>query len=822
MRQILCCLLFLSALPVYAQVDLSANNFLALPDGHDITLKDGFVKKIKIGNEEYAVSCSGWEGLHPDTGIEDGAFRLSATAEQPANHICQVITFDPPIKMPIFLAAKCQSNTTRLDDYCALYLDVIYDDGTPLWGQLVGFPKGQYDFRCGEFNFQPEKPIREIRAYLLIRKAEGVVWFKDIFIGPTPLLPIRFQAIGGLFGPGSAAVYARQSWYDPEIAMQLALNTIDGNEIASCFSAQIPLLVHAGSPIDALPAIVACSVNRKGETALVTKLIDTTPCDNGRGYCVWTTTSMERVYPYSLPRVASDDGTQIVPLEQTVRENAALREKLKSPSAHIELAQNEYESFQVAVLSPIALENVKVSFSDLVLGDNPEIKISSQNLDWKQVGFVRAEKIRNHRYDTEGIPGWWPDPLLPVECFSLAECRTQPVWVTLYAPKGTTPGTYHGTMTIVPNGAPKTEIALTVTVWDFELPDEGHFKTAFALMDGFLESVYQQRPTTPELRKRYGDFLLQHRLTPEGDISRTRTPVLDELEHYRGRGLGAFNILNMVEDRGNSTWVCNSPPEFYTPEFKEKMFRMLKPYIEELRRRNLSKQAYIYTFDERGDEYKEIMTEFFGMIKEHFPEVSTLTTSHFPTDPELMKTMHIDWMCPLTSSYDYETAEKCRAAGQQVWAYICCGPDYPYMNIMCRFPLIESREIFWQAYQEQFDGLLYWGLNIWGLANNVPIDPANGPFLDWSIESYIGGHIYGDGRLIYAGMNGQPIGSIRLANLRDGLEDYEYLHKVREKTDSLQNARDLAQPLVPQLTEFNRNPQTLYKQRRKLVEAISE
>jgi len=813
------CFLFLSALSVYAQIVPSENNFLAPPENRTIVLEEAFTKIMILGTEEHAVTCSGWKALDGNAGLEGETFRLNASQEQPAAHLLQVITFDPPIKMPIFLAAQCQSDMVRLSDYCALFLDVIYDDETPLWGKIVGFPKGRYDFRHGELSFQPEKPIREIRAYLLIRKAEGTVWFKDVFIGPAPLLPIRFLAIGGLFGPGSAAIYARPAWYDPDTSLQLAINTPEGRNITTCFSAQTPLLIHGGSQTELSSGIASCSVNRKGETARVTEMIDMTPCDHGRGYCVWTTTSMERVYPYSLPRVASDDATQIIPVDQMIKEKTALREKLKFPTAKLELAQNEYESFQVAVLSPAKLEKVNVVFSDLVFNGNPGVKISSQNLDWKQVGFIRADKIQNHRHDTEGVPGWWPDPLLPVENFTLSSGQTQPIWVTFYAPKGTTPGTYHGTMTLVPANAPKTEIELTVTVWNFELPDEGHFRTAFAMMDGFLEKVYQQYPTTPELRKNYGDFLLKHRFTPEGDISRTRTPVLEELEYYRNRGLGAFSILNMVTDRGDATWVCNSPKTTYTPEFKEKMLQILKPYIEELRQRNLSQQAYIYTFDERGEDHKEIITEFFGMIKEYFPEVSTFTTSYFPVDVELMKDMNIDWLCPLTPLYDYEQAETCRADGRQVWTYICCGPDYPYMNIMCRFPLIESREIFWQAYQEQFDGLLYWGLNIWDRPNNTPINPMDGPFLNWSIESYIGGPIYGDGRLIYAGINGQPIGSIRLANLRDGLEDYEYLYQVGEKY-SLNEARNLSQSLVPQLTEFNRNPQILYDLRRKVAEMI--
>jgi hypothetical protein len=261
----------------------------------------------------------------------------------------------------------------------------------------------------------------------------------------------------------------------------------------------------------------------------------------------------------------------------------------------------------------------------------------------------------------------------------------------------------------------------------------------------------------------------------------------------------------------------------YTEEFKAKTLNRLKPYMEQLRQHGLSKQAYIYTFDERNADYGDVMRAFFGMIKEFFPEVKTFTTSYFVHKLEEMREMNVDWTCPLTSRYDFDEAERCRQDGRQVWSYICCGPVQPYANIMCRFPLIESRLIFWQCFQQQFDGLLYWGVNIWDRETNVPINPEDGPFLQWSIESYLDDSscIYGDGRLIYAGIDGQPIGSIRLANLRDGLEDYEYLYQIRAKNaGSWEKARELCVPVSSTLTDFSRNPFDLYQQRRKVVREL--
>lgn len=815
-------LVLLSCTPeVHAQLAATNGNFLLPPEGQNTGLEAGFEKTILAGGKPCRVTCTGWQHLGVGGAtVEENTFKLSTDADSPTVQICQVMRFDPPILMPLRISAECRGDTEKVEAGCALYLDFTFDDGTPLWAVQAKFPPGTYDFRDGVQTFHPEKPVREIRAYAFLRQASGTAWFRNIYVGPVPLLPMRFQCLGGLFGQGTAAMYARPNTNDSDIHLQYTLYHPDGTLLASKVPGQSPLWIF--TPQEVAPELVsaACHVNRNGETVHLSQLADTAPCDNARGYCVWTTTSMERIYPHSLPRVASDDATGHVPAQVQKEEMSALRQRLEHPTATLELARNEYESFQIAVLSPRELRDVEVRFSDLTHTSRKDAKIAATHLDWKQVGFVRAEKIQRHPADTEGMAGWWPDPLLPVQKFTLPAGQTQPLWVTLYAPPGTPAGTYHGTVRLMPQNAPATEIPLTVTVWDFELPAESHFPTAFALMDGFLEHVYDQRPTTPELRKTYGDFLLRHRLMPEGDISRTRLPVPDELEHYRGRGLGVFNLLNMVEDRGTRTWMCNSPPETYTPEFLAKMRETLAPCVETLRKRGLADRAYVYTFDERGEDYTEIITAFFGMVKAEFPEVATFTTSHFPADPEVMRQMNIDWLCPLTAAYDAAKAERCRAEGRKVWAYVCCIPDYPYMNILCRFPLIEAREIFWQAYRERFDGLLYWGVNIWTGDANRPIDPADGPFLDWSVESYAGGAIYGDGRLIYAGIDQQPIGSVRLANLRDGLEDYEYLHQAALHLDSPQRARQLADPLVHGMTDFHRSPAKLYRQRRALAEII--
>jgi hypothetical protein len=63
-------------------------------------------------------------------------------------------------------------------DY-ALYLDLVYADGTPLWGQTAPFAVGTHDWQRREVVVVPDKPIRSVTLNLLLRGHAGQAWFRD-------------------------------------------------------------------------------------------------------------------------------------------------------------------------------------------------------------------------------------------------------------------------------------------------------------------------------------------------------------------------------------------------------------------------------------------------------------------------------------------------------------------------------------------------------------------------------------------------------------------------------------------------------------------
>jgi hypothetical protein len=477
----------------------------------------------------------------------------------------------------------------------------------------------------------------------------------------------------------------------------------------------------------------------------------------------------------------------------------------------LDLARNERESFQICLRAgEKPAGDVRVGLSALKSGGKQLPQIT-----WNRVGYVWVEKPADHPLSPRRGASWWPDPLLPARSFGICPGEVQPLWFTVHAPRDASPGTYTGKITIS-EGPGVINVPVEVVVHRATLPVKGHIKTAFALMDGHMKKVYGQ--ITPETRRKYTDFLLEHRLNPD-DISRTTLPDLDELSYANTRGLNAFNILNVVpEPKPGTTWVCFAELKDYTPEFKKRFFERLDAFVPELEKRGLLDKAYIYGFDERGPEYIPIIKDMFGEIRKRYPRIHTLSTCWPPagTDP---LSLNVDWFVPLSRSYDPTLAADVRKRGGEMWWYICCGPGYPYANWMLEFPLIESRVIWWQAFQNDVEGFLYWGLNIWERKNNdKPIPDTAGPRLDWSLTSGWNGEFHGDGVLVFPGEHG-PLSTIRLENIRDGLDDVELLRLYRKKSGP-QKAQEVVSRVSRNRTTFTRKPDDLANARLAMLRAL--
>lgn len=82
---------------------------------------------------------------------------------------------------PIVASAwsKAEGVSGTADHDYSIYLDLVFSDGTPLWGQVAEFKAGTHDWQRGQVAIYPEKPVKSISFYLMFRNHAGKASFRD-------------------------------------------------------------------------------------------------------------------------------------------------------------------------------------------------------------------------------------------------------------------------------------------------------------------------------------------------------------------------------------------------------------------------------------------------------------------------------------------------------------------------------------------------------------------------------------------------------------------------------------------------------------------
>lgn len=514
-------------------------------------------------------------------------------------------------------------------------------------------------------------------------------------------------------------------------------------------------------------------------------------------------TSMEKVLPRGLPPTLTTDS-----------------------EVRVSLARNEKEAIQVVVVPcERDLRDVRLRVTDLVGPDGA--KLASGSIDLPVMGYVETKSTPP--YGSSHV-GWWPDPILEFqESADIATGDNQSFWMRVRAPEEQPPGTYRGKLLVGLDGRSSFAFDLTVQVRDFGLPRHSPLPLAvtfwpmFYAADGSSEGELLD-PSWRAHKDEWADMLADHYLSYDSLYAfKTWAPDFDILErlHREGR-LGRFNL------GGYS--VCGETAE-ETAAWRASTIDVIRPRYERAKELGILDHAYIYGCDENPPERFPGVERAAMLLKQAFPEVLVLTTTYdqsYSLD-SIIKSM--DGFTPLTPSYDRERADLARAAGKEVWWYICCGPHHPHANMFIEYPAIEGR-LLMGAMTAKYrpDGFLYYETSIW---NSAPIE--SGPYTEWDPRSWTTYH--GDGSWTCMGPDATPLPTIRLENFRDGLEDYAY-YRILEATiakvkaaPSLGKAEvewllqaegllDVPEDLVKSMTDYSRDPALVYRFREAIADAI--
>jgi len=514
------------------------------------------------------------------------------------------------------------------------------------------------------------------------------------------------------------------------------------------------------------------------------------------------------------------------PLVTVFRDDALPR----NPAPALELAacRNEREVGQLVVL-PIEgeLRGVRVEGSDLV---GAEGRIARENVEMNVVDYV---EVKRTRYRQERL-GWYPDPLLPLGLFDVAEDSLQPVWVAVYVPRGTPPGDYEGEIRVKPANAPALTVPVRLRVWDFELPVRPALRTSFALFEDQINKFYGWTGDLPqELRRQHYDLLLKRRISAGCCYSETPMPRIEDLDYCIERGSNAITLG-------------------YVPSDWKAKLDQIEPYLAHLKEKGWFDLAWLYGFDEVGESGYGHVREIYGKVAERFPGLKRAVTLGSIADPDLLAGA-VDIFIQETDRYRDDLKRR-QKAGDEVWVYLSMWPRHPHANAFVDYPRLDQRIVPWQCWKERVDGFMYYAINIWWTNcawepdtqgdSRVPEDPAvrqalregkRYPDVPWN--TYCGdGAMAGDGQLVYPGRSGRLLSSTRLECVSQGIEDYDYLallngltQELRAKDTQGQYAEVLRRSeellavrrrVTADWTHYTKDPAVLEAERRALAQQI--
>lgn len=534
--------------------------------------------------------------------------------------------------------------------------------------------------------------------------------------------------------------------------------------------------------------------------------------------------------------------------------------------AEIAAARNEVESFQVVVaalegnctVSAVKFEQLKSAAGNVIGGEN--------------IKLYREEyaRVRQSTRDAELPPGLYPDALVPfidpisgepilpfsrsqkrwgepavtvghdmyAVPFDVFDGQNQPLWIDVRVPADVAAGVYEGKVVVHSNRG-KVELPVKMQVWDFTLPDgpthSNHFG-GFARV-ATLFNVKRGSPEFREIELRYCRAMAEHRLNPPLPDYMLPKPaadgslVIDPEAHAQLRKfMDELHVTDFEIPRSPFGRLPHSTTgdsyKTIAPEQREKALRYYRDYYNYVKSNGWLERAYVYLLDEPNtkENYEQVLV-LAAVVHEAAPELKCLvveqTYPHDPSWPDIDPA--VDIWCPLWGFIDRETINQKLQNGDAVWSYTAlvqrAPPYHPQFNEVkgksppfwhLDRPLLVYRVPTWINRQYGITGLLYWS-TVTGV-----IEPWFNPAFAHPRHFNGGGYLFYPGAP--CGMAG-PVASMRLKNLRDGMEDYEYF-TLLEKWAGADAVKKIVDEIAPNWWEYAREPQAILKARAALATAI--
>lgn len=536
-------------------------------------------------------------------------------------------------------------------------------------------------------------------------------------------------------------------------------------------------------------------------------------------------------------------------------------------------AKNEVVSFQVIVNSlekNIQVTNMRISDLTGNLGI-----IRKENIALFREEYVRVRqsslraKLPPGLYTDQLIPFINPQTGVPIEPynshvgadgnevesgfhmyglpFNVWKGENQPIWVDVSIPKDAVAGKYEGTITIDVNDASiingknkgaslnKVSIPITLTVWNFTLPDGPSLRNCFEGVQGISRvfNVDLNSEKYREIEMQYCKMMSANRINPP--LPKSLLPEMMEdgslkIDPERDKAL-----KNFIKDLHVTDFEIPMPSlKNRATTNREKAIRYFKDYYQYVKENGWDNRAYVYLLDEpNSKESYEMVLKLGALVHEAASQLRCLVTEQpyqqNPSWPDIDPA--VDIWCSLFSFIDRNSINEKLSHGDEVWTYpavVQRAPSYsPIYNKVKNFdppywqidqPLSSYRVPAWINWQYKITGLLYWST----VYSSTTITGVEDP---WTLPIYFssgGDADNGEGYLMYpgtpCGIDG-PIASMRLKNIRDGMNDYEYF-VILEKLAGRDVVTKIVSQEAPNWWAVSYDPKTVLSTRERIANEI--
>ena len=480
--------------------------------------------------------------------------------------------------------------------------------------------------------------------------------------------------------------------------------------------------------------------------------------------------------------------------------------------------RGECESFQVIVRGAEAgTVAATISISDLAgpAGRN----ILKSNLQLYREQYVHIAQGSPDRGGTNRPlgPGWYADALIPLTGratggasatpgknagsqwsvgFTEVGRKNQPFWLDVCVPRDAKSGEYRGNVSVADKDGAVT-VAVTLQVWNFELPLRPSLRSAFW--------IYNDAASKPPIS--YADQAENQKLLLEHKIMPLMVDPAKEREFVDHWGLN-FTLLKWFDTA--SYGHCNQPA---APSVTDLLF------LQGQHQSDLPLYVYL------GDEVTQC-TNIFPILKQWSANIRRAGLTSMLTAVPVAElrddgqedghsTADIWVLLPkqfVSSAADVTAA---RNKGDQFWGYTAVVQDSYSPKWAIDFSPANYRILGGFLSQTQgVSGLLYWAVNSWAI--HATPDPWNNLIYKQNAP----GIPPGEGWLVYPAPQGVGfVPSLRLKWIRKSVEDYEYVEMLK-KAGRGEWALQIAKSVASDWEHWSKDPEAIEKVRRQLGEEL--